>query len=340
MAKKPLKPLGSGKVEGSASSGSEKWISAAAVTDGDAEHFGQENTQYLPMELIDVDADNPRSLAITPDGIAAQMERYPLPSSGEGSGQESWVEQSCKAFTGDAKAREDLESILLFAVSLEDAKRLLNPITVLREGERFKLLAGERRYLSHIVLGSPTILARVLSQAPSPLEKARLQWEENENSLALSPGKKIKNLSALLSSWQVEFPDQSISVNKFADLTGMKRSVAQRYLAILRCDDPSLNQAIDEGKVAIMQASKLAALNKKQRRVALQGAAPNPPPPFPKLTVGPGQDFSSIAFIITAAAEKAKDKEVTAALADLDLSNRAHLHKALDLLIRRIGEML
>lgn len=59
---------------------------------------------------------------------------------------------------------------------------LLHPITLRRKGERFILVAGERRLLAHQKLRASTVEARFLDELDE-FESAALEWEENARRL-------------------------------------------------------------------------------------------------------------------------------------------------------------
>lgn len=98
---------------------------------------------------------------------------------------------------------------------------LLQPISVRAVGDRFQLIAGERRLRAHKILGKPTIEALVISVDEA--ESATLALAENIERQDLTDfeiGESIKRL-------EDHFPKRT----KLAESLGIQRSDLYRYLA-------------------------------------------------------------------------------------------------------------
>jgi len=75
------------------------------------------------------------------------------------------------------RRRSDYGDIQQLADSIT-ARQLLHPITVVREGNKFRLAAGERRIRAFQLLGLTEIPAKVYSEL-SEEELRAIEWEEN-----------------------------------------------------------------------------------------------------------------------------------------------------------------
>jgi ParB-like chromosome segregation protein Spo0J len=340
------KRAGTGTVDETASS-SLRWATSAAGQMKAAGEVVALNVKRIPVKYIREDEFNPRKLALDTTQVAALAERFPIErerlSRDDDAYLDEYLEQVEAGGGLSGKAVGDFQSIAAFAFALKSAERLLHPIVVWQNDTQFHLIAGERRLLAHLLLGEATIDARIRDAAPSTVEKYLLQWEENIHRDDLTLFEKIDNLRQLMDAWKAGKGVQAISVNQFATLSGMARSVAQRYLAVIRCPSPLLLTAIEAGQITnIKQAARIAALPvadikallspKKAAKPAGQGAPSS-------IRVSRAQDYRAVSFLIKAAAEKLDDETLTAALDGLDLSRQKDLNQAFEILLGRIDEL-
>ncbi len=340
------KRAGTGTIDETAPN-SLRWASSAAQQMKAAGAATLLNVKRIPVAYIREDEHNPRRLALGTTDIAGVAGRFPIDRERLARDDEAYLDEYLEQVEagGDLqdKAIGDFQSIAEFAFALKSADRLLHPIVVSQHDTQFHLITGERRLLAHLLLGEPAIDARIRDTAPSPLEKHLLQWEENIHRDDLSLVEKLGNLRQLIDAWKDEKGVQSISVSQFAVLTGMPRSVAQRYLAVIRCPVPALLAAIESGNVSnIMQAARIAALApadieallnpNKPSKSAGQGA-------HTSIRVGRAPDYRGVSFLIRAAAEKLDDEPLTAQLDRLDLNRQKDLNRAFEILLSRLNEL-
>ncbi len=340
------KRAGTGTVDESASS-SLRWTTSAAEQIKAAGGVVALNVKRIPVKYIREDALNPRKLALSADDIGALAQRFPIDRERLNRDDDAYLDEYLEQIEADGglsgKAVGDLQSIAAFAFALKSADRLLHPIVVWQNDSQFNLIAGERRLLAHLLLGEPMIDARIREAAPSALEKYLLQWEENIHRDDLSLFEKIDNLRQLMEAWKSGKGVQAISVNQFATLSGLPRSVAQRYLAVIRCPSPLLIEAIEAGQVTnIKRAAQIAVLSVAEIKELL-----GPQKPVSKsaqgagssLRVGRAKDYRAVSYLIKAAAEKLDDEALTAELDGLDLSRQKDLNRAFEVLLARIDEL-
>lgn len=340
------KRAGTGTVD-EAASNSHRWATSAAGQMKTASAVVTLNVKRIPVSYVREDDDNPRKLAVSVTDMRDVASQHPLDrerlSRDDDIYLEEYLEQVEASGRLQGKAVADFRSLAGFAFALKSADRLMHPIVVWQQDTQFHLIAGERRLLAHILLAEPAIDARIHDAAPAPFAKYLLQWEENIHRDDLSLFEKIENLRQLVDSWKAEKGVQAISVNQFARLSGLPRSVAQRYLAVIRCPSPALLAAIESGQVSnIKQAANIAALpakdieaslgSQKTQKPAGQGASSS-------VRVGRAQDYRAVSFLIKAAAEKLDDQALTAELDSLDLSRQKDLNRAFAILLDRLNEL-
>lgn len=341
------KRAGTGTID-EAASNSLRWATSAAGQMKAASEVVALNVKRIPVKYVREDAQNPRKLVLGTAEIGALAQQFPvdrerLSRSEDDAYLDEYLEHVESAGVLTGKAVGDFASIASFAFALKSADRLMHPIVVWQQETQFHLIAGERRLLAHLLLGEPSIDARIRDHAPSGLDKYLLQWEENIHRDDLTLFEKIDNLRQLIDAWKQDRGLQAISVNQFATLSGLPRSVAQRYLAVIRCPSPLLLQAIEAGRVTnIQQAARMAALpvaeiealldTDKARQPAGQGGASS-------IRVGRARNYRAVSFLIRAAAEKLDDEQMTAQLDRLDLSRQKDLNRAFELLLSRIDEL-
>lgn len=86
--------------------------------------------------------------------------------------------EASKIIRGSNIREENDTEILELSRSIEK-NGLLNPITVTREGNKYRVIAGHRRFLALKTLGEPFIECNVLEYQPSKKEELCIQLQEN-----------------------------------------------------------------------------------------------------------------------------------------------------------------
>jgi len=200
-------------------------IAAALATSGSDQEGGYEQ---IAVERIQPDPENPRRLGLDPANPAAIGEDDP--------------ERERKL--------EALEYIKDLAVSIESVG-LNQPITVYRHGSMFRIATGERRFLAHRLLNKPTIKTIILKERPSQLRL--LQWVENFQRQDLSLWERLENLKKVFEEAS-NVGRESDSAEQVRELTGLKRSQAFQYLAVLRGPEDVVS-AIADGRLNSLTAA-------------------------------------------------------------------------------------
>lgn len=346
MKKFGVNRAGTGTIDETASN-SRRWATSAAGQLKTANAVVALNVKRIPVSYVREDEDNPRKLALSVADMLDVATQHPVDierlARDDDIYLEEYLEQVESSGRLQGKAIADFRSIAFFAFTLKSADRLMHPIVVWQQDTQFHLIAGERRLLAHILLAEPAIDARIRDAAPALFEKYLLQWEENIHRDDLSLFEKIENLRLLVDTWKTEKGVQAISVNQFAALSGLARSVAQRYLAVIRCPSPALLSAIEAGQVSnIKQAANLAALPVKEIQAALSPQKSDETTEeggSTSIRVGRAKDYRAVSFLVKAAAEKLDDQALTAQLDSLDLNRQKDLNRAFSLLLERLNEL-
>lgn len=220
-------------------------------------HFGELRVDVLPITKIETDPDNPRDLALTfsdlRNGIAPHDKEH-------------------------ARKTAELESLQSIANSIR-SQGIINPITVYKFGEKYRLIAGERRTLASLLAGKTDIQARILDSKPNELKISLLQWVENIERSDLTLWERLKNLEKILQAHartkQQELAD--ITITELSHLIGCSKPHAMNYKAVLLADD-EIKQLVFENKIRNLEkAALLAEISSREVRAGaidacLQGA--------------------------------------------------------------------
>lgn len=113
----------------------------------------------------------------------------------------------------------------------------LQPILVRRNGERFRLVAGERRWRAAKQAGQQTIAALILDPAPSaPGEDRLIQLAENLQREDLDPLERARAVAALMEA-------EGLSQKAVAKRLGLPRTTIADWLDLLKVE-PRFQEAV------------------------------------------------------------------------------------------------
>lgn len=191
-----------------------------------AEHERMFRTIFVPLDQIEPDPNNPRKLNIvTNDLINGIRKDDPL-------------------FSGKQSEYEKLET--LAATIKNDG--LLNPIIIYKTGAKYKIVAGERRYLASILAGKKEIEARVFEQKPTYLALKVIQWVENTEREDLSLMDRIDNIRDIINAYaqDKEISFDACTGETLSKITGLSTRQSQTYLSVLKSSG-IVQEAIKEG---------------------------------------------------------------------------------------------
>jgi ParB family chromosome partitioning protein len=178
---------------------------------------GQLHYDMMSVDVIETDPENPRKLSLTrndiTNGISATDPNYQV----------------------KAKEFEALNELA------ESIKRIgiRNAIEVYKEGQKYRIISGERRYLATTLLGYKSIPARI-NPKPDEFNLRYMQWVENINRQDLSLKEKYNNLTAMTEAYQ-RTNNQEISEKILQDLIGISSIQAYRYFCLIKADTKTID---------------------------------------------------------------------------------------------------
>lgn len=211
--------------------------------------------EVISLSRLEVDPENPRSLLLTPQEIISGLSKedplYP------------------------AKLQE-LEKLTTLAETIKK-KNLLNPVVVYKQGEIYRLLAGERRFLASLIAKKEDIQARVLNEKPNSLDLRLLQWIENTEREDLSLKDRIGNINAVINEYCQTKPGTKVTATLLKDLLNISLPQATYYEALTRLPK-DLEEQIAQGSINSIEKAAIIAkipsvdLRKKVMTLCIEGA--------------------------------------------------------------------
>jgi len=201
-------------------------------------YSGELRIDVIPIKKIEVDPENPRDLALTFHDMY-----HRIPDS-----DENFLRKS-----------EELLSLETLANSIRD-QGIINPIIVYKLGEKYRLVAGERRTLASILAGKSEIQAKILDSKPSELKISLLQWIENIERTDLSLWERLKNLEKIVRTYTNKkgISPEQMTITELSHLIGCTKPHAMNYKAVLMADD-DLKQLVRENKIRNLEKASLIA---------------------------------------------------------------------------------
>jgi len=225
MAKKKVFNIGN-----ALSTGLEETITAAH------NYSGNLRVDIIPITKIETDPENPRDLSITLDDLR------------------NGISATDSDIVRKTKEKSSLETL---AASIKD-QGLINPIVVYKNGEKYRLIAGERRSLASIIAGCSDIQAKILDVKPTPLKISVLQWIENIERTDLTLWEKLMNLEKIISVFSKTkgLNPVEITITELSTLIGCSKPHAMNYKSVIFGDN-SIKEMIKENKLKNLEKAAL-----------------------------------------------------------------------------------
>lgn len=248
-----------------------------------AEHTKKESGKYenelLPISEVESDNSNPRHLSIKPGDIKRilQSSNIQLPIL-----DYEQLNQTCELIlkklntdnVSNKKLRSELESLAELAHSVM-TQGLIHPILVYTNQGKKIIVAGERRYLSHLLLGRDSIEARVYLEKPSGLVVKVAQWAENIEREDLTPYAKVQNVQQIIDEIKNNNNSEDLSTTKLSEISSLPKSSASYYLRAAKAPQDVL-AALNEGIIpSVRKAAMIAGEEDVQTRKKLIAACAN-----------------------------------------------------------------
>lgn len=201
-------------------------------------NVGAVRFEVVNLSRVEVDPENPRTMTVTVEDI-----------------QSGRIKASSTNLP-----KEEVESLERLANTISK-KGLINPVVVYKHQEKYRLVAGERRFLASLIAGKEDIQVRVLNEKPKPVELRLLQWIENNEREDLSLKDRMGNIQAILKEHKSANPGVEVTGTLLKELIGISLPQATCYMAVLNAPS-DLQQHIDNG--SINNLDKAAAIAKIQ----------------------------------------------------------------------------
>ncbi len=164
-----------------------------------------------------------------------------------------------------ARKVQEKESLQTIANSIQE-QGIINPVIVYKYGEKYRLIAGERRTLASLMIGKTEIQAKILDAKPSELKISLLQWMENVERKDLSLWERLKNLEKILSTYAAQKSVTLAEVNPtdLSHLIGCSLPHAMNYKAVLHANDAIKTLIRDQQVRNLEKAALLVNIQSKE----------------------------------------------------------------------------
>lgn len=202
-------------------------------------HSGLYRNAVIPLTRIEIDPDNPRKLALDikdiRDGIKTEDPLY-------------------------IQKQTELEKMKELAHTIKTSG-LINPIVVYKHGELYRIVAGERRYLSSVLIGKQDIEARIFNDKPRSFELKLVQWVENTAREDLTLHERLDNVRELIGEYQKRHPNQEMTASVLKNIVSLSLSQSSYYLAALHAPTDVQKNIVNGNIRNLDKAAFLAGIN-------------------------------------------------------------------------------
>lgn len=201
-------------------------------------HSGDLHVEVIPLRKIELDPDNPREIMLTlndlQEGFSAQDDCY-------------------------EQKQAELAALQTLAHSIKE-QGVINPILVYKQGEKYRLIAGERRTLASCIAKKEDIQAKVIDKKPDPLKLSLLQWIENIERTDLSLGERLRNLEKMLAAYAAakKISVNDITATELCQLLGCSLQHAVNYKNVLEAT-PNLYTLIQNNQIRNLEKAAYIA---------------------------------------------------------------------------------
>ncbi len=201
-------------------------------------YSGELRIEVIPIKRVEVDPNNPRDLFITMSDLY------------------NGVAEADPFYT---RKSEELLSLQTIAKSIRD-QGIINPIVVYKHGEKYRLVAGERRTLASILAEKTDIQAKILDTKPSEMKISLLQWIENVERSDLSLWERLRNLEKIVTTYANKkgMLIEQVTITELSNLIGCTKPHAMNYKTVLLTGD-EVKKLIQENKIKNLEKAALIA---------------------------------------------------------------------------------
>lgn len=203
----------------------------------------------IPISRLELDPDNPRKLTVTMEDVLNGLKN------------------------SDSEYQQKLQELANLTDLSNTIKTtgIINPIVVYKYGEKYRVVAGERRTLAAILAKKNEIEARVYTEKPNAFMLRLVQWIENTAREDLSLQERIDNIKEVINAFQQEQNDP-ISPNRLHEITGLSLAQISCYLTVISAPS-DVKEKISNGMINNLdKAAYIAKINAPElRKQAIDG---------------------------------------------------------------------
>jgi len=178
---------------------------------------GQLHYDMMSLDVIEPDPNNPRKLLLTRNELMNGLNQL------------------------DPDYKTKLKNVDSLHELAESIKRvgIRNAIEVYKEGSKYFIITGERRYWAALLADQKTIPVRI-NQRPDELNLRYIQWVENINRQDLSLWERFHNLK-LLAEAHKNANQGELTESTIQQLLSISSIQAYRYFCLLKADEKIIN---------------------------------------------------------------------------------------------------
>lgn len=349
----PVEELKEAKPQEPTQTTANRWVQSSSSMELDSPE--DMDIRQILTDLVVVDPENARGLEIKPEQIREHIDLLKINK--QDTDFDDWKQayeaKAAKLFNGLTLV--DLMDVAEFAFKLGSPENLINPVLVWREETRFHLIAGERRYLAHLLLGATHISANILDPKPDDVKISLFQYGENHDRSDIRFKGTIVNHRRTIREWEKQH-DTKISVRKFAALKSIGKSKAAQLLKIAKDQREAFNHALNNNLItSIEQGYELSSMDDESLNNAvamlvapaaeLKGESP-PKKPAPKKPAKFPSSFkvtkkankAALGYMVSAVLKGLDSKELEERIGHYDMSKTAELSEALEEIVHYIED--
>lgn len=203
---------------------------------------GKFRNSIIPLTRIEEDPENPRKLSLSLDDI------------------NQGVLKSDPEFN---KKSIELSKIQGLANSINNAG-LLNPITVYKYSDKYRIIAGACRFLACNLIGKKEIECRILQAKPTIFELRLMQWFENTQRNDLTLFERLENIKSIMKNY-ASCDDRVIKARHLQDVLKFSKSQASIYANVLNSPFDIYSLIKNERINNLDKAAFLVSLDQKEK---------------------------------------------------------------------------
>jgi len=148
----------------------------------------------------------------------------------------------------EESSRLDIDEVAVEELARNIAARgLMHPVTLNKQGERYEIIAGDRRFLAHIKLGKTKIMAKVIEVDNK--EVLLLRGTENLHRANLSPLEEGRIYKGLIEN-------VGMTIEEIAKETGRSGGVIKRRLDVVKMPE-TFQRALHKRLISLTVAEEL-----------------------------------------------------------------------------------